>query len=195
MKEVSAFLIIFTLIITFYIYYQSTYGSLTYVTSKIDNNKYLVRNENNKQESADKLAKLNSKIVYFINQLLSKYKSTDKYDSILRIKNKYNPNNISETLKNSNHTSYSVNKGEKIVLCIRQKEDDKYVDDNTMMFVIIHELGHIMSKSIGHTDEFWDNFKFLLQEAEKMNIYQKKNYNKKPQRYCGMDITDNPMID
>ena len=33
------------------------------------------------------------------------------------------------------------------------------------MFVIIHELSHIMSKSIGHNSEFYDNFKFLLKEA------------------------------
>ena len=195
MKEVSSFIIVFTLFFSYYIYYQSSYGTLIYVKSKIDNKKYLVRNEKNKQESADKLAKINIKILNFIDNLMSKYKSTKIYNSILRIKTKYNSDNISESIKNTNHTSYSVNKGEKIVLCIRQKEDESYVDNNTMMFVILHELGHIMSKSIGHTDEFWKNFKFLLKEAEEMGIYKNVDYSKKNKRYCGMDITDNPLND
>ncbi len=195
MKEVSAFLIVFTFIIAFYIYYQSKYSSLVYVVSKVDSKKYLVRNEENKQDSADKLARLNIKIINFIDKLLKKYKSKDNFNSILRIKNKYNSDNISESIKHSKNTSYSVNKGEKIVLCIRQKENDIFVDDNTMIFVILHELGHIMSKSIGHTEEFWDNFRFLLKEAEEMGIYKNVDYNKESQRYCGMDINDNPLND
>ena len=44
------------------------------------------------------------------------------------------------------------------------------------MFVAVHELAHIASASIGHTDEFWTNFKFLLEEAEKLNIYKPIDY-------------------
>lgn len=195
MKEVSAFIIIFTIIMSIYIYYQSKFGTLTYVTSTIDNNKYLVRNEKNKVDAANKLAKINKKVNDFTNNLINKYNNSDKYDKIIRIKNRYNPNSISENIKNSNHTSYSINKGEKMVLCIRQKEDSSFVDDNTIIFVVIHELAHIMSKSIGHTDEFWSNFKFLLKNAEEFKLYKRENYNDKSKRYCGININDNPIYD
>ena len=92
--------------------------------------------------------------------------------AVMRMSNKFNPDNISESGKSSQYTSYSVNKGEKIVFCIRQKDDNEsFVDMNTMTFVSIHELAHVMSKSVGHTEEFWDNFKSLLKTASENGIY------------------------
>ena len=66
---------------------------------------------------------------------------------------------------------------------------------NTLMFVALHELSHIATKSVGHTTEFWENFKFLIQNAEKINIYKPQNYKEKPQKYCGMTISDSPYFD
>ena len=63
------------------------------------------------------------------------------------------------------------------------------------MFVALHELSHIATKSIGHTTEFWENFKYLIQNAEKINIYKPINYKEKPEEYCGMTITDSPYYD
>jgi len=195
MKEVSAFLIVFTLIAIMFIYHQSQYSNLTYVISSVDNKKYLVRNEEDKLDAANRLALLNIQILQFIDYLVEKHKGGDKYDDILQIKQNYNPNKLSENIKGGkDNTSYSLNKGEKVVLCIRQKEDDSFVDENTMMYVILHELAHIMSDSIGHTDEFWENFEFLLENAEDANIYIGVDYEKDNQRYCGMDITDNPLF-
>ena len=44
------------------------------------------------------------------------------------------------------------------------------IELNTLVFVGIHELSHIASVTKGHGDEFWDNFKFLLENAVK-DIY------------------------
>lgn len=63
-----------------------------------------------------------------------------------------------------------------------------------MSFVAIHELGHVITVSIGHTQEFWDNFKWLLEICEKEGIYKSTDYSKYPQEYCGMKITDNPLL-
>ena len=52
-----------------------------------------------------------------------------------------------------------------------------------------------MTKSEGHKQEFWQNFKFLLEQAKAANIYNPVDYKKKPEPYCGMDITDNPYYD
>ena len=59
-----------------------------------------------------------------------------------------------------------------------KKKGSKLIDENTLMFVALHELSHVASKSIGHTDEFWNNFKFLIKEAETINIYVPENYKK-----------------
>jgi len=56
----------------------------------------------------------------------------------------------------------------------------------------MHELGHVMSKSVGHNEEFWSNFKFILQEAKNANMYQPVDYSKEPESYCGMEINSNP---
>jgi predicted metal-dependent hydrolase len=78
----------------------------------------------------------------------------------------------------------------------REKEDnDHLIDENTLMFVAIHELSHIMTKSIGHKTEFWQNFKFLLGEAKDAGIHTPVDYKKQPKEYCGMKIHDNPYYD
>ena len=43
--------------------------------------------------------------------------------------------------------------------------------------------------------DFWQNFKFLLENAKAANIYQPVDYKKKPKEYCGMKINDNPYYD
>ena len=71
----------------------------------------------------------------------------------------------------------------------------KLIDENTLTFLAVHELAHVMTESVGHTKEFWQNFKFLLKDAVKMGIYTPVDYKKKPKSYCGMNITDNPYYD
>ena len=112
---------------------------------------------------------------------------------IKRLNSNYVPDNICESIEHDKNTSYSVNKGEKVVFCIRSKEDNKLEDLNTLMFVAIHEMGHLASGSIGHNDEFWANFKFLLEEAINIGLYQKVEYSKQPKDYCGIQITDSPV--
>ena len=60
------------------------------------------------------------------------------------------------------------------------------------MFVALHELSHIMTKSLGHTPEFWNNFRFALREALKIKIYKYQDFNSKSKKYCGILITDTP---
>ena len=69
------------------------------------------------------------------------------------------------------------------------------IDEHTLMFVAIHELSHIATKSVGHKQEFWDNFKFLLENAKECGVHSPVDYKNKPTQYCGMDIKDNPYYD
>lgn len=191
MENFLIFLVCFVLIVSFFIYYDSANNEVEYLTSKLDNNKYLVRKMPDSQKAADMLATIRDKLTKICEYCKEKYPDNE---SVKRMNKKFNPNNFSETGKNSKYTSYSVNKGEKIVLCMRSRDGkDKLIDENTLTFVSIHELAHIMTKSVGHTEEFWKNFKFLLETAIKMNLYQKEDYSLNPKPYCGITVSDSPL--
>lgn len=190
MDDFISFFICIILIAILYIHFENKQSDVVYIKSKIDNRKYLVRNLDDKQESADLLATIRRNLVRLTQEL--KKKNNNNVD-IDRMVNNFNPNNISESDKNNKYTSYSVNKGEKIVFCVRSRDErNKLVKLNIMMFVALHELAHTMTESIGHTEEFWNNFRILLRNARRMGIYKRVNYNETPVDYCGTKITDDP---
>jgi hypothetical protein len=150
-----------------------------------------VRERNNLQAASNLLAKITVKMKELVEYVGQKY--PDK-PCIKRLVKKFNPKKIVETLPTSEYTAYSEKKGQKIAFCLnKQKQDnDNLIDENTLMFVALHEMAHVASKSIGHNEEFWDNFSFLIGEAEKIQIYYPIDYSKKNGEYCGMTITSSP---
>lgn len=107
---------------------------------------------------------------------------------------KFQPNNISEGGKDKSYTTYTLNKGEKIVFCLRTRDNtDQLHNINLLLFVAIHELAHIMTLSTGHTPEFQKHFSFLLKEAVDFGIYQPENFRANPTTYCGIPVTDTPL--
>lgn len=186
-------LIILVVIVCIKYYKDSDYFNLKCIISDIDGKHYCVRERNKLNLAADKLANANKNMQTLIEHCKNKY--PDK-ENIKRLVNGFNPKKIMETLPTSEYTAYSENKGEKIAFCLnKRKNGTQLIDMNTLMFVAIHELAHVATKSVGHTDEFWSNFKFLLQESKEIGIYNPVDYKSKPQEYCGMMITDNPYYD
>jgi hypothetical protein len=184
-------LIIFAFGLLGYTHYEHLTNDVSYVKSTLDNNEYLVRNMQDKEAAANMLAKIRMKLQKICQVMKKKYPNDE---SVSRMIERFNPDNMTEAGKNNQYTSYSVNKGEKIVFCIRQKnESESLVDENTMTFVSIHELGHIMTKSVGHTPEFWDNFKRLLKVAIEEGLYTKEDYVHNPKEYCGIKVSDSPL--
>jgi len=184
-------LIIFAFGLLGYTHYEHLTNDVSYVKSTLDNNEYLVRNMQDKEAAANMLAKIRMKLQKICEVMKKKYPNDE---SVSRMIERFNPDNMTEAGKNNQYTSYSVNKGEKIVFCIRQKnESESLVDENTMTFVSIHELGHIMTKSVGHTPEFWDNFKRLLKVAIEEGLYTKEDYVHNPKEYCGIKVSDSPL--
>ena len=214
MELFATYLFIAVIAIIIIYYFLNKRRGVTLVKSTTDGEMYFVRDLPDKVDAANRLAYIRGELTRLINIIKSKppeyfFNKYVKNDSGLnmsiteftscleQLKRKYRgtPETFSESTPDAKYTSYSVNKGEQMVVCLRQKEDDSFVDNNTILFVILHELAHIMTRSIGHTEEFWTNFKFLLKEAEQFNLYKKEDYNSKSKRYCGMDITDNPLND
>jgi hypothetical protein len=190
---ISYILIAFIIYICLQIYLESDYFNLKCIVSKEDGTKYCVRDRENLSSSIDLLSLTTNRCRKVVDHLDEKYPDDVR---IRRLKENFNPQKINETLPTSEHTAYSENKGEKLAFCLnKERNGDDLIDINTLTFVALHELSHIMTKSIGHTEEFWTNFKFLIKEADIINIYKPIDYKKKPVVYCGMDITDNPLYD
>ena len=169
---------------------------LTPVKSNIDGETYSVRDMPDKQKAADTMAKVRLKM----NKLKIHLESTvpDK-PQVKQLKRNFEaqPNRFKESTPDAEHTSYSVNKGESVHFCLRQREgeDESVVDEEIVTFVAIHEMGHMITKTIGHGPDFWNNFAWLLQEAEKIGIYKHRDFQAHPVSYCGMKITDQPTYD
>ena len=116
----------------------------------------------------------------------------NKYYEYLRMIQKKLPNSvIKESSANSEYTSYSINKGEELVFCLRSKYTNKLHDINDIMYVAIHEIAHIGCPEIGHTPLFKKINKFLLERAVNKGLYTFENYRKTQKEYCGITLTSN----
>jgi hypothetical protein len=168
------------------------------VRSKVDGRLYNVRNLSDKQAAADLLARVRAKLQKLIDVLRRRY--PDKIQVVqLNQKFEADPQRFYEATPDSEHVSYSVNKGDSIHLCLRQKDDDKepLVDENVMVFVSLHEMSHVITSPnfASHGPEFWNNFGWLLKEAEAIDIYKYQDFRAHPVKYCGEKITDQPKYD
>jgi hypothetical protein len=185
--------IIFILLLCLRIYYDSDAFNLKCIIASKDGNRYCVREREKLELAADLLASVTQKCKQMVLYMKEKHPSDPR---VIRLVEGFNPKKISETLPTSELTAYSENKGEKLAFCLNTTKDgNRLIDINTLTFVALHELSHIMTETIGHKQEFWQNFKFLLMNAKEANIYQPIDYKKNPQQYCGMTINDNPFYD
>lgn len=166
------------------------------VTSTIDGKQYKVRDMPDKQEAANLMAHIRIRLTKLCDALEKKY--PDKAQVKQLVKNfRSDPSRFIEATPDSEHTSYSINKGESIHMCLRQREgpDESLVNENIMTFVSLHELSHVCTESIGHGPDFWNNFGWLLKEAEALGLYKYTDFQAHPVNYCGVYITDSPRYD
>ena len=166
------------------------------VKSSVDNRTYKVRDMPDKQKAADLLAIVRMKMEKLY--MIVKEKFPNKAQVRQWIANfQPSPERFLEATPDAEHTSYSVNKGEKIHLCLRQRQgqNETLMEENVMVFVALHEMAHVVTPSLGHDPEFWNNFGWLLKQAEANGIYHYQDFKARPIAYCGMHITDAPAYD
>ena len=177
-------------------YFESDNYNLKCIIASADGNTYCIRDRKNLDQAANLLADTSQKLQTFINHLKQKFPNKEE---IQRIVEGFDPKKIKETLPTSEHTAYSENKGEKIALCLNKNKKEEtqtqLIDGNTLMFVALHEVSHVGNKGIGHEKDFWNTFKFILNEAVDFGIYLPIDYKKQPVDYCGDKITDSPFYD
>ena len=160
-------------------------------TSKVDGRQYLVQNKPDAQQAADRLAQIRARLIKLVEYI---NRTDGDSERVKRCVKRFNPDVLSEGTEDARYTTYTLNKGEKVVFCLRTRDKQDHVHDlNLLMFVAIHELGHIMTKSEGHTPEFNENFKYLLDKSIKAGVYTPENYRAAPTNYCGIKVTDSPL--
>ena len=208
------FIILFVcgLLVLFWLMRQTrSQTEVTMVRSSVDGREYLVQNKPDKQQAADLLAQVRQRMIRLV-EYLKKTKGNggssgphspdgddaEKFgtyeDRVTRIASRFNPDRISEGTEDVRYTTYTLNKGEKIVFCLRARGEGDHVHDLAMLtFVAIHELAHIASVSEHHTPEFHANFAWLLRNAVACGVYTYENFKARPRRYCGIDVTDTPL--
>lgn len=181
--------LIITILGIYYIYTYYLNEGLIKVKSTVDNTEYTVQIKEDASEAADLIATIKNKLNTLLEHLEKTYGNSD--NRVAMLKENYKPDRLSEGVDTPGYTSYSVNKGEQIVLCLRNK--DKLMDINTMTFVVLHEFAHLATESIGHTDEFWGNFKWILEESINIGIYTRQDFKNNNVDYCGIKITSTPL--
>ena len=76
--------------------------------------------------------------------------------------------------------SYTLEK-RNVFLCLRD-ESGQFYEDSMLTYVLLHEVAHVISRSVGHTQEFYEIFDALLAKADELKILDK---NFKPvDTYC-----------
>ena len=176
------------------------------VTSSIDGREYNVQDKPDKQAAADALAQVRAKMIALVEcvkkssgavegghaddeKLYGTYAS--RVDRLLR---RFNADRIAEGNEDVRYTTYTLNKGEAISMCLRTRgTNDRVHDIPLLTFVAIHEMGHIVSVTEHHTPEFHANFAWLLRHAVKCGIYKVEDFKKSPRNYCGIMVSDTPL--
>lgn len=202
-SHVILFLIIITLV--FIQYYNIGQRDMIYIQSDIDSAQYMVRNQKDRKQAANMLARLKANIhgiTSYMNAKLDnpKYAEQPRYKEfkpyILQLKDKIRDVIVKESASNTVYTSYTVNKGEQIIFCIRSKAISTILnssdihDLNLIMYVALHEISHVACPEYHHTPLFKKIFRFICEEAIEMGIYKKIEFNVTPKEYCGMKIND-----
>ena len=190
--------LIFIILILIFLFFKFNYQKMKYVKCDIDNNFYLVRDLPNKIIAVNMLGTIKKNINILVDYLDehkdTKYKENKLY--ITRLKKRLYNINIVENTGIGRDTSYTINKGDELVLCLRSRvKYDEFHDINLIQYVVLHEISHVASpfyepKYNNHGPIFKKIFQFITSVAIELGLYNKIEFNKQPAEYCGITIND-----
>ena len=186
------FILILSLFLVSYYYERIYHYKVVLVKSDIDSESYLVRDEEDKQLAANLLSKVWINIKKIDNHLYDNKKNYPNFIKYIdQMHEKLKKTKIQESTDNGIYTSYSINKGEQIIFCLRSRKSNNELHDlNLIMYVALHELAHVACPEFGHTELFKEIFAFIATEAVKINIYNKIDFRLNNKEYCGLTISD-----
>jgi len=185
-------LLVILIIIVIYYFNKPSNNQVSYIKSDLNNKEYLVQNLEDKDDAANTLGIVENRINFLRNYFEENMDNYPEYKQYLeqfcnRIKNL----SLHENDLDSKYTSYTVNKGDTIALCLRSKKNGEIHDINLIMYVVLHELAHVACPEVDHTELFKKIFIFFIKIAVMLDIYENKNYQINPHEYCGIIISEN----
>lgn len=192
-KILIQIIILVLFIIAVYFLFKYIKKDVGYVKSDLNGKEYLVVNREDKNEAAYMLSVIESRILLLKDYLVA---NIDKYPEfrpyIEQLASRIDKHLVlQENSPNGKYTSYTVNKGEEISLCLRSKNTQNLHDINIIMYVVLHELAHVACPEIDHTELFKRIFIFFIKIATEIKIYKPASYDIYPEEYCGLTITEN----
>jgi len=189
---ITLVIVIITIVIVYSIYslYKYFNDDVSYFITP-DQRSYEVRNgsDDTKEKAAKYLSDLNDKI----DAIVIYMKKHNAPDAITagRLYDRWTVCKLRETASSDSSVAFTINKGREIRICIRS--GDTFEDPNTSLFVILHELAHVMSVTYGHNEEFYKNFTFITTLASRLGLYKPENFSLEPKNYCGISISSTPL--
>lgn len=196
-KVLIAEIIFVIVIIIILIYLKKIYDSKgrlknTYQKSNLNNKTYVVQNFKNMDKAMDTLNIVHARIFILRDYLERNINQFPEYKPYIKMFcKKINKLVLQENPPGGKYTSYTINKGDEILLCIRSKESGQLHDINLIMYVVLHELAHVACPEEQHTKLFQKIFTFFLIVSINIGIYQYVNYKMDPHQYCGLTINEN----
>lgn len=147
---------------------------------------YYVLDQKNSKDASKLLHSVVEDATKLVKHLQYNYPNNEGVQLLVK---RFNPNTISEGNPHHKDFTYTENKGEKMVICLRN-QNMSFHDKNLIMFPLIHELSHLCDPNYdnSHGKTFRGCFKFFLDEAQKIGIINKPDYDVNPKPYCGMVI-------
>jgi predicted metal-dependent hydrolase len=184
-------ILIFGLLFFIYIFLFINRNNIIYVESK-SGTKFMVHKDVLKKEKVSLLEEVVDKMYILKNHLVNNIDKFPEYKIYIeQLKDNFTKSRtiIYETDPESNLTSYSVNKGEELSICLKSKSTGYLHRINLLMYVVIHEMAHFACPDVGHGDLFKKIFRQFIQEAININIYKKEDFEANPVEYCGMILS------
>jgi hypothetical protein len=148
---------------------------------------FYVKNLEDAMRAADHLEELERRMVEFVARA---HETMPDDERILRIRDRWN-GVLSEVEDSKDNVAYSLGKTT-IHVCVREK-DGTLADNNSAIFVLLHELAHVATISYGHTNLFWKNMRFLLELAEYLGYYKHTDHAEKTAMLCGRMLGPSPL--
>jgi len=186
-------ILISIMIIIIYIYFFLNKKNFVSIESNTGT-RYMVYNDNLNKDKANLLSIIVKQMCILKNYLIKNIDTEELKDYKVYINNlnlNFNEERtiIYETDPTSDLTSYSVNKGEELSICLKSKTSGQLHNINILMYVVIHEMAHFACPEIGHGELFQKIFKKFIEVAIKINIYNYDDYINQPIEYCGMILS------
>lgn len=190
-----------------YVFYKDeleTFITRSNICNEVDGRCYnVVEKFTESQQASDILAELNLFCLRMMKHLRQKYlwnysNNTEARGIVRFLLSNYNPDGIIENAPTGNiNTSYVDDKGKEFGICLREKVSgkNKFHNMHDLQFVVLHEMSHMANINYGHEADFWEIFKFMLQEAEEAGMHIPIDYSKYPLNYCSLNVNHNPYFD